>query len=457
MPPPSHTSALRSFVSSNRGPILACLPLAALAVLSGSQTLAFDVWIPTILVLAVACGLAVAVAAFHRPPIAVGRGWIAAVLALGIAFRVGAMSSDRMVCTDAARYLWDGKVLANGLNPYAHAPSSPALDHLRTDPIDYRINMPEVRTPYPPLAELVFLLAYALTPGRLLGYQMINLVLEVGAWLILLGLLERLRLPMARILLFAWAPLLVIEGYLPGHSDVLALPLICLLIRGVLSGRPALCGLSLAAAIMVKPLAVFLVPAAARELGIRGASRMLAVCCAVLAAVYVPILISGPAHLGPMALMAARWSFNGIIVKLLGTALPETPLRIASFAVMAALVAAGTALGRDFLSRCLISMAAVFAMSPVVYPWYVVWIVPLVVLRPDPALIALSILIPITDIAAIGASFEGRGVAPLWSTLVAFLPFHALMIAGLAGGWGMFERRLACKPVDREDGRSSLP
>jgi alpha-1,6-mannosyltransferase len=414
--------------------------LVLLGLLAGFSGGAFEPWLWRVLVVAVAGGALAAGAALWRPVAQPGWGPLAAALALAFAVRLALVFSDNMVCDDAARYHWDGKVMAHGVNPYAYPPNARELDSLRTTALDRGVNVPWCRTPYPPLAEAVFLAAYALAPDSLTGYKALTLAFELAAWLVLLLELARLGLPRARVLLAAFAPLLVIEGYLPGHSDMLALPFVALLVMAVLRGRPALAGLALAAACLVKPLALVFLPAAARELGARRTGVLLAVLAAVTAAAYAPLLATGVSHLGPMLLMAHRWSFNGTVAALVDRALPAPAARIVSTALLAALVTLATAWGRDFLSRALMALAAVFVMSPVLFPWYVVWAVPLLVLRPDPALIALAVLVPTTDIAAVNVYVHRRLEAPLWSTLAAFVPFYVLLVAGFLRGWGMFRR-----------------
>jgi hypothetical protein len=62
---------------------------------------------------------------------------------------------------DAYRYIWDGRVLLAGIDPYHFVPLDPELAHLR-DPLHFPegeaplINRPGVPTIYPPIAQLWF-------------------------------------------------------------------------------------------------------------------------------------------------------------------------------------------------------------------------------------------------------------------------------------------------------------
>ena len=78
------------------------------------------------------------------------------VLAIAVALRVLLLFSEPLLSGDVYRYLSDGRVLASGHNPYAYTPTDP------------RINHPEIRSIYPPHAQLLFALVHQLTAWRLL-------------------------------------------------------------------------------------------------------------------------------------------------------------------------------------------------------------------------------------------------------------------------------------------------
>src|SRR5439155_8361622 len=103
---------------------------------------------------------------------------------------------------DLFRYSWDGRVQAAGIDPYAQPPSSPALARLREPwlwpdargcaelnrrPACTRLNRPDQRTIYPPLAEAWFAGIYRMTGigAHHKTWQVAGLLTEAGV----LGLL----------------------------------------------------------------------------------------------------------------------------------------------------------------------------------------------------------------------------------------------------------------------------
>ena len=59
------------------------------------------------------------------------RWSVALIIIGGIAIQVVAMSAPPQSSDDMYRYMWDGRVQAAGIDPYAYVPSAPQLAHLR--------------------------------------------------------------------------------------------------------------------------------------------------------------------------------------------------------------------------------------------------------------------------------------------------------------------------------------
>ena len=73
------------------------------------------------------------------------------ILIWAFAFRAVAMLSEPALTTDAFRYVWDGKVQMEGVNPYQYVPADPQLESLRDEAIYPHINKKDIaHTIYPP-------------------------------------------------------------------------------------------------------------------------------------------------------------------------------------------------------------------------------------------------------------------------------------------------------------------
>src|SRR6202043_1141157 len=109
--------------------------------------------------------------------------------------------------TDVYRYVWDGRVIAAGINPYRYVPADPQLESLRDPDIFPNINRADSAvTIYPPTAEAIFLAVTRVSESvtamkaAMVGFEMINCALLV--WL-----LAAEGLPAGRVVVYAWHPL----------------------------------------------------------------------------------------------------------------------------------------------------------------------------------------------------------------------------------------------------------
>ncbi len=412
--------------------------LAGVCLLLGQDAGRFADWVWLAAAGGSACGGLVVWAAWHWRRFRVGACWLLAVLAAAVLLRVSLWPADRYLSDDIYRYHWDGKVLAAGINPYRYAPQDPALDPLRGDDFDVRINHPGYHTVYPPLAELLFAAGYALSPGRLAGLRLLLLLSELACWGLLLAEMGRRGLPRSGVLLAAWLPLALFEGHLPGHVDSLALPGIALFVLWLDRDRALPAAAALAAVVLIKPLALIFVPAAVRQVGLRRAALAGAAFAMLIAGAYLPFIAAGEHLFSSMWAMAAQWSFNGSLAGVLEALLPKEMARSIAAGLLALLIGLGTWRGRDLLSRLLLAYAAFAICSPNLLPWYLIGLLPLLVLRPDPALLWLAVSIPVTEVVMVGWRQQQLWQLPLWASLLQFLPFFALLALGAWRGWGAF-------------------
>ncbi len=287
-------------------------------------------------------------------------------LLLALALRAILLFPAPLLSGDVYRYLSDGRVVAGGGNPYAYTPGDP------------RINHPEIRSIYPPHAQLLFGAVHELIPWRLL---------IVACDLIAIVLLRRYGLA------YATCPLVLFEGTWSGHIDAIAAVLLAVaLVRrsGIAAG--------FAAGLKVIPLAA--VPALLRRARHRG--RFLAAFAATLALPFLPFA-NGPIMPG-FRDYATRWIVNSPLYELVfalvervptKTIWTHHPLRFEAISdvvyrhvypdfvtrVVMATLAVGLILCAKRVST---AIAALLLCSPAIHPWYWLTLVPVSLLERSP-------------------------------------------------------------------------
>ena len=338
--------------------------------------------------------------------------WAAPVILLGaIAVQLAALSAPPQGSDDLYRYIWDGRVQAAGIDPYAYSPAAPQLAFLRDrflwphhvtawcvapgtqlygaphglavpglhadQPAHRAHDLPAggggLLLPGPP--GLPGGLGDHPDPGR-------RRPLRVGLTVLLLLGLGRLGLDRRLAVLWAWCPTVALEAGNNAHVDVLAAcltaaALLVLAQRGRLR-RSLAGGTLLALAIWTKVTPVLVVPAVAKR-------RWYALASAGLFAtvvVYLPhVLAVGSRVIGfvPGYLQQEGYS-NGTRFLLLGTLVHGKLGLLAAFAVLAVtglLVLWRTDPDRPWRGAVVMTGAALAVTTPP-FPWYTMLLVMLV-------------------------------------------------------------------------------
>jgi alpha-1,6-mannosyltransferase len=331
--------------------------------------------------------------ALLRPggPIAAGRRSTVAVLALvlgaGLLFRATLLTAAPTLSNDLNRYVWEGKVLTAGFSPYEYPPDAPALEPLR-DAVWEGVNNRGVPSPYPPLAQGFGLLAYRLFPASLLGPKVLATLGDLTALGLLLLLLRQAGQPLARAVVYAWNPLVVLAFAHSGHNDawMIALLLLACLLAG--ARQPTASAVALALATLAKVLPLLALPLFATVWG-RRPGPLLAY-GAVLALGYAPLLALGDGAPGSLFAYTLTWTGNEslfFVVRwgLAAVGLPGLPLAkaisLAAIGVGVAALAAHPALRvRPLWWRVYGVLALALAWASTVNPWYVTALVPFLAL-----------------------------------------------------------------------------
>jgi hypothetical protein len=346
---------------------------------------------------------------------------------------------------DALRYLWDGKVALNGLNPYALPPAAPELIPFR-DELWQRLPHTEIPTVYPPLSITLFSIASRL-PFPILGWKLLATAADLGTCALLLRLARRRGLPEGRIAWYAWNPLVLLEVSGMGHVDALGVAATVGAVLALTQGREVLSGIWAAAGALAKIVPVAALPMWTRQSGV----RLLGTASVLIAAAVLPVIAATGGIPPGLLTYGLSWEFNGPIY--------EPLWRLMDTAGLAPAIARGVeALERrteiwyawdwvypylypQLLAKLLLAagmagavlrslretdpvagtgrlFGTLLLLSATVYPWYLLWVLPWAALLRQRAWLALSGLILLSYLT------------PLWPWvfLAIWVPFWVLML-----------------------------
>jgi alpha-1,6-mannosyltransferase len=233
---------------------------------------------------------------------------------------------------DIHRYVWDGRIQRLGYNPYIVVPSDPAAQWLHT-PETRNLNNPDLPSPYPAGAELFFRAVTAIHESTF-AFKVAFVVCDLAIVLVLLDVLRSTRQGVHLVLAFAWNPLLAIEVAGSGHIDIVGALLLLVSAAALVRRWRATAAVALGLAVAVKFLPVVLLPLYWKRIRIRDA----ALAAAVVALLYVPFLNHGCVPIGSLGTYVHSFRFNGPVFAALDQVVP--PQLLAGLAVLAGLVTA---------------------------------------------------------------------------------------------------------------------
>lgn len=366
--------------------------------------------------------------------------WICLVAAI---MRLAIMFSPPIADADYWRYLWDGSVTAAGINPYRYSPQQAIENTTERAEIKRlaiegknvlpRITHPHLRTIYPPFAQALFALAHWLTPFQILGWRLLLFVFDVFCAIVIMSMLQRAGLPLVYIVVYLWNPLLINETYYGGHIDLVAGMLVLLFAWYRVNGSLILASIVLACAVGVKLwpalLVFFLIFAPESNRRVRFTALALFIVTTALIGVLYSTAAFG-SQSGTTTYLAT-WLANAGAFKLLmqvsrmtdGWPLDRLLLAVGLLAV--ALYQAWTS-NRHCRSLCDAMGMVILLMlllSPALYPWYYVALIPLAAVSVRPEFLIWTMLLPLVYLLPESvASYVIH--LPVWALLVARLTRH---------------------------------
>ncbi|MFD2245519.1 hypothetical protein [Pontibacter ruber] len=321
-------------------------------------------------------------------------------IAAALFFRLLFLFSIPALSDDYFRFVWDGRLLLNGENPYLHLPSyylsnaAPALPGI-TQELFQQLNSKEYYSVYPPVLQAVFWLAAALFPNSMLGsvivLRVVILLAEAGSVFLLLRLVRRMGLPDRYMLLYALNPLVILELTGNLHFEALLIFFLLLALYQLHYQRYRIAAVPFALAIGAKLLPLMFLPFVLRKLG---AGRFLAfglVLLAMLVLLFFPLLT--PEVLGnffqSIDLYFQRFEFNASVYYLLRwvgfrlTGYNQIAVigPLLSLAILATVLALAAVKYLGSVRRLAGYMAAALTvylfLSTTVHPWYITTLVAL--------------------------------------------------------------------------------
>jgi len=342
---------------------------------------------------------------------------------------------------DIHRYLWDGRVQRLGYNPYLVVPSDPALAGLHT-PETRTLNNPDLPSPYPAGAELFFRAVTAIHES-VFTLKVAFAVCDLAIVLVLLDILRSSRQGAHWVLAYAWHPLLATEAAGSGHIDIVGALLLLVSVAALGRRWRALAALAFGLAVAVKLLPIVLLPLYWKRVRVRDG----ALAAVVAGLLYVPFFNHGRIPVGSLGTYVRSFRFNDPVFATLERV--ASPQLVVGLAVLVGFLTAiwlsrkASAWSPDAFAW---PMTASLLCAPVVYPWYLLWLLPFVRSASTiPIIIWTVSIIPtyyVWHLRTLGRPW----IIPGWIML---LEYGSVAIAGAIVGFRRFKRPAGMPPAEQ--------
>lgn len=328
---------------------------------------------------------------------------------------------------DLYRYLWEGRLWLEGLNPYQLPPDAPSLAPLR-DEVWVQINNKPLTSLYPPFSHAFFALAASL------GAEAWTVkLLALLSHLLTVVALDRCSGEPRAALALGLNPLLLSESALNGHFDVLVGAAFFLAAFAVSKGRFYKAALAASVAVGLKWVGVVSLPLLwAKKRAFFFAS--FAAGALLAPALFIRTPLDPASGAGQFAI---RWRgneslfavFDWLAHRAFADAAADVAARAMVAAALLAIVAAATTRRIPPLRASRTLVWSVLLLSPQVHPWYLAWLLPMELAAGARAGLVWTALVLVAYAPLDRWILEGVWEMPVWLQV---LEYSALLLALIA-------------------------
>lgn len=397
--------------------------------------------------------------AWYSSPKATNLSSFKALFITAIVARLLLVGADLYSSNDVDRYLFDGRIAFEGYDPYSISHDHPALAQLKAQwqpPEEHAAYV----TIYPPLALGLFTLSAATgVEYAQLTWELMLLIASIAIVFLSALLLEKLN-KLKHIALVALSPILMLEAGIGLHIDTFTTLAIVAAIYVWLQKRNALCGVIIALGVLLKLLPIMLLlPLFFLQKSIKSALVLALTCFTTIALGYGVTIALGLFPIGSIGVFFEKWRFASPLFNFLNSL-----FSIETTSILLALFASLLSCGIAYFCWCnrnknvthqpsifiamQLALAIPLLISPVVFPWYLMALVPLLALAPNIYLMLWLLLMPLTYEVVSGYVCCDTWIPALWPVYLLGVLYSVTLIKVLRSfiqQWPLLKPSLALK------------
>ena len=217
---------------------------------------------------------------------------------LGILLRLLLLFSFPNLSDDIYRFIWDGRLINNGINPFNQLPgyfleTGNEVSGITIDLFE-KLNSPNYYTIYPPVNQAIFSLACWVSPNSYYGAALVMkgfmFLFECGSIFLIVKLLRHFNLPLKNVLIYALNPLIILEITGNLHFEGAMIFFLLLAIWLLVKEKINLSAIAFALSIVSKLLPLMFLPFLIKRLGWKKSIRYFLILGITLLICFSPLL-----------------------------------------------------------------------------------------------------------------------------------------------------------------------
>lgn len=360
-------------------------------------------------------------------------------IVIAFCLRLLFLFSTPALSDDFYRFIWDGRLIGQGLNPFGYLPSQiikdQMIDGASNMELFEKMNSPNYYSVYPPVLQLLFYISAKLSFGynavAVFNLRIFILIAELGTFIYLRKILDFLNINKTKIFLYLLNPLVIIELTGNLHFEAVMIFFLSAAFYYLMVNRFSFSAVFVALAISTKLIPLIFLPLIVKKLGWKNGIIYSTFSVAIIILLFLPFLdrqlISNISE--SVELYFQKFEFNASIYYLLreigyemvgynaisfiGKVLPVISTCLILFISFSSKRSENW---QSFFGSALIIVFIYYIFSMVVHPWYITLLVLLNVFNKKRFAILWSILIFLSYFAYHSVPFKET----LWINVIEY-------------------------------------
>jgi len=346
------------------------------------------------------------------------------IIFFALLYRITLIPAEPSTSDDVYRYIWEGKILANGFNPFEKAPDDPELNFLHSDNLPGKVTFPSMTSIYPTVAQAVFLFNYLVSGESDWGMKLIYLLCEFITFVFLIKIFELRKQNRNLVILYAWLPLPIMEYFINSHIDAVGIMFFIVFIFLILSGKYIQAAFTFALTVITKLIPVIIAPLLIKKLGWKKSFYFSAVFLITAAVLLYPIIPETRAINESFFTYLQNWSFNGSVYSLLNGIFRNGYLAREISSVLFVITLGIISIKySDFLKAAYSVFIAFTVFAATLYPWYLGYLAALNPFFGFYSVLSLFFTINLTNLSPLADVWTEY----TWVYIVEYVPFYFLL------------------------------